>query len=271
MSKETYEFALENALSEIRNVCPEVQSSFILNKEAELIAGDKQTVETTLDRAVGSLEGIMEKADAIGDLDALTIEGSKGNVHITCINDMYLTIISSRKADVKYVQTIARVLIPTVMKLLDSLSPTPLRQSPPSRDLLKPEIRKELEKEIVEEEFEDEAEAEETKKDKEKRKKRELEIPSNQLIVERFGGLLVRSDTVQISRDIVSEWQDVLDTEEIGLVEIESFNGKSNQCKVKALDGSKLENKAVIRIPEKLCQTLGVKKGELVRVTPVIN
>ena len=61
-----------------------------------------------------------------------------------------------------------------------------------------------------------------------------------------------------------------MDNKDINLVEIESFNGKTSQCKVKTLDGSKLENQAIIRIPDKLCQTLHIKKGELVRVKPVV-
>ena len=82
---------------------------------------------------------------------------------------------------------------------------------------------------------------------------------------------MVRNDTVQISEDIMSQWEELLDGKEINLVEVESFNGKTSQCKVKTLDYSKLENRAVIRIPDKLCHTLDVKKGELVRIKPVIN
>jgi len=263
MSKEAYAFALKNALTEIRNVCPDVQTSFLFNKEAAVIAGDAETPEATLERVVRSLEGILEKADAIGGLDSLVIEGSKGNVHISCVNDMYLTMVASKNADMKYLETVARVLIPTVIKLLDSLGPTPLRQLPPSHTLLKPEIEEELRREIDEEEESKEADKEELEP--------ELELPSNQLIVESIGGLLVRGDTVHISEDIMSQWEELLDGKEISLVEVESFNGKTKQCKVRTLDDSKLENKAIIRIPEKVCQTLEIKKGELVRVKPVIT
>jgi len=43
MSRETYAFALKNALTEIRNVCPDVQASFLFDKEATIIAGDTET------------------------------------------------------------------------------------------------------------------------------------------------------------------------------------------------------------------------------------
>jgi predicted regulator of Ras-like GTPase activity (Roadblock/LC7/MglB family) len=262
MSNETYAFALKNALTEIRNVCPDVQTTFLFNKEASVVAGDADTPEATTERIVKSLEGILEKADTIGGLNSLVIEGSKGTVHISRVNDMYLTMIASKHADMKYLETVARVLIPTVIKLLDSLGPTPLRQLPPSPTLLEPEEEKELQKEIDEEE--------EESKEVEEEPLPELELPSNQLIVESFGGLLVRSDTVYISEDVMSQWGNLLDGKEIDLVEVESFNGKTKQCKVKTLNDSKLENKAVIRIPEKVCQTLDIKKGELVRVKPLI-
>jgi len=263
MSNETYAFALKNALTEIRNVCPDVQTSFLFDKEASVVAGDAETPEATIERVVKSLEGILEKSDTIGGLNSLIIEGSKGNVHISCVNDMYLTMIASKQADMKYLETVARVLIPTVIKLLDSLGPTPLRRLPPSPTLLEPaEEEKELEEEIDEEE--------EERKEVKEEPLSELELPSNQLIVESFGGLLVRSDTVYISEDVMSQWGDLLDGREIDLVDVESFNGKTKQCKVKTLNDSKLENKAVIRIPEKVCQTLDIKKGELVRVKPII-
>ncbi len=261
MNNEAYAFALQNALTEIRNVCPEVQTSFLFDKDATVIAGDAETPEATVERVVGSLEGILEKADTIGGLNSLVIEGSKGNAHVSCVNDMYLTMITSKKADMKYLETVARVLIPTVVKLLDSLGPAPLRRTRPSHALSKPDPEKDLEDELDEEETGDD----------EEESMPELELPSNQLIVESFSGLLVRGDTVQISEDIMSQWEEFLDGKAINLVEIEAFNGQTRQCKVKTLDGSKLENKAVIRIPEKVCQTLDIKKGELVRVKPAIT
>ncbi|MCK4477693.1 hypothetical protein KAU88_04100 [Candidatus Bathyarchaeota archaeon] len=273
MSNEAYAFALKNALTEIRNVCPDVQTCFLFDKKATVIAGDAETPEATLEKVVSSLEGIMEKVDTIGGLNSLVVECSKGNVHISCVNDMYLTMVASKKADMKYLETVARVLIPTVIKLLDSLGPTPLKNFPPSSTLLKRGMEEDLrgEEELQEEkELREEIEEEESK-EAEEEPIPELELPSNQLIVESFGGLLVRNDTVQISEDIMSQWEELLDGKEINLVDVESFNGKTSQCKVKTLDYSKLENRAVIRIPEKLCHTLDVKKGELVRIKPVIN
>ena len=270
MSSEVYTFALQNTLTEIQNISKDVKNSFLFDKKANIIAGDAKTSEATMSRVLSCLEVILEKGETIGGLNSLVIEGSKRNVHITSVNDMFLTMVTSKDADMKYLHTISRALIPTMIKLLDKLDnrvPTTIRHIPPSHTLFEPS---EEELHEVEEEEIEEAEEEEIKETEEKDKMPELELPSNQLIVESFGGLLVRSDTVQISKDIMSEWQEFVDGEQINRVEIEAFNGETKQCKVKTVDESKLENKAVIRIPEKVCRTLDIKRGELVRVKPLV-
>lgn len=258
MSNDVYTLALRNALTEIGNACPEVKTSVLLDKEATIIAGDSKTPKDALEKVAESF--MRAHAHTIEGLDALTIESTKGKVYISRVNDLYLTMITSKDIDMKYLATVARVLIPTVMKLLDSFGPTPLKPSILSHAS---DLEEELQGEIEE--------SENNEIDEQEEAKQEPELPSSQLIVESFGGLLVRSDTVQISEDIMAQWEDLLDGKEIELVEVESFNGKTSQCKFKRVDDSKLENKAVIRIPEKLCNTLDIKKGELVRVKPIIS
>jgi hypothetical protein len=101
--------------------------------------------------------------------------------------------------------------------------------------------------------------------------RRQIEtVPSQQLIVDRFGGLMVKSDQVQLDEDVLKRWSALLNGTEINEVEIESFSGKSLRCRVKIITDSKLEGRGLIRIPEKACQSLEVRRGELVRVKPVI-
>ena len=266
LTKEIYEIAMRNALTEIGNVCPDIQASFLFNKEAEVVAGDAETPEESIEKVANSLEAILNKADSLGGLNSLIIEGSNGNVHLSSVNDLYLTMITSKTADMKYVETVARVLIPTVMKLLDNISPTPISNLPPSPILFEPD-----KKEEQEEKEEETKPIEEEKEAIEDEPISDFDLPSNQLIVDSFGGLLVRSDTVQISEEIISQWEEQIGGKKVSHVAVEAFNGQSTECKVKALDGSKLENKATIRIPEKICENLDIKKGELVRVKPVIN
>lgn len=275
MSDQAYEFALRNTLTEIKNICPDVQTSFLFNQQATVIAADADTLESTAEKVVGSLEGILDKVDTIGGLNSIVFEGTKGKVHISRVDDLYLTLITSKKADMKYLQTITSVLVPTVIKLLNNLGHENLRQIPTPTFLEQPEVK--LDEELLQEEdeeVEDIVEKIEEVKEKIKKKPKdempELELPSSQLIVESFGGFLARGDTVEISEQVMSKWVEDSQNGKINHVEVEAFNGQSKQCRVKALGESKLENSAVIRIPEKICQTLDIKKGELVRVKPLI-
>lgn len=254
MTDETRSFALETTLNEIRNACPNIQASFLLDKEANIIARDSETSEADVEQISELLDAMLEKADAIGGLNALVIEGSKGNVHLSSIEDMYLTLVAPKKTDMENLQTIPRVLIPTVIKILDTLPTSPKRPIP-KIPVTEPE-------KMEEDEPEEEDEIDEETSDIEN------ELSSTQLIVESYSGLWVRGDTVQISKQVVETLQDALHGKEVDLVEVETFNGRSSQFKVKTLDDSKIEGR-IIRIPEKGCHTLKVEKGELVRVKPI--
>ena len=254
MTDETRSFALETTLNEIRNACPNVQASFLLDKEANIIARDSETSEADVEQISELLDAMLEKADAIGGLNALVIEGSKGNVHLSSIEDMYLTLVAPKKTDMENLQTIPRVLIPTVIKILDTLPTSPKRPIP-KIPVTEPE-------KMEEDEPEEEDEIDEETSDVEN------ELSSTQLIVESYSGLWVRGDTVQISKQVAETLQDALHGKEVDLVEVETFNGRSSQFKVKTLDDSKIEGR-IIRIPEKGCHTLKVEKGELVRVKPI--
>lgn len=264
LTDETRSFALETTLNEIRNACPNVQASFLLDKEANIIARDSETSEADVEQISELLDAILEKADAIGGLNALVIEGSKGNVHLSSIEDMYLTLVAPKKTDMENLQTIPRVLIPTVIKILDTLPTSPKRPIP-KIPVTEPEKMEEDEPE--EEDEIDEEEIEEDEIDEETSDV-ENELSSTQLIVESYSGLWVRGDTVQISKQVAETLQDALHGKEVDLVEVETFNGRSSQFKVKTLDDSKIEGR-IIRIPEKGCHTLKVEKGELVRVKPI--
>ena len=280
MHSEAYSLALKNALTEIKNICPDVNTSFLFDKEGTIIAGDNDTIEVPLEKATGAMEGIFEKTETIGGLDMLVINGHNGKVHISCINDMYLAIVASKNADMTYLQTVSRVLIPTVIKLLDNITPTQIK-SPSSKPSLV-DLPKRFKQEETEETKEEGTEANEeinAEVDEEKAMPQRLETspkqgltePSNQLIVDTLGGLLVRGDTVQIDTEILNQWSEYYGGAEINQVEIESFNGSSTVCKVKPIKDSKIEGKGIIRIPERACQDLSLKKGELVKVKPLVE
>jgi len=221
MSKDAYADALKSALNEIKKVCPDVSLSFIFTKDGMIVAKDLETTEETIEKIMPSFQSIAEKEDTIGGLQALIIEGEEGKVHISYINDMYLALAMSKNADVTFLQAITRVIFPTVLKLLESVTPTPLQST-----------------------------------------------PSKQLVVDTLSGFFV-GDSVQVDLGLLKEWSEFLNRKSVDEVEIEAFGGKATQCKVKELSDPKLEGKGIVRIPEKICKVLEVKKGQLVRVKPL--
>lgn len=224
MSKDVYAAALRNTLREIRNICPDVTCSFVFTKDGTVVARDAQATETPIEKAVPLFQGITEKAVMIGGLDALLINGDNGKMYISCAEDMYLAMATSENADIAYLHSVTRVIVPTILRLLESIVPTPLKF-----------------------------------------------VPSQQLTVDNVSGFRTRfaSDTVQVDHEILEQWSKLFNGKYVHSVKIEAFGGKLARCKVKAIEDPSLEGNGLIRIPEKTCQTLEVKKGELVRVKPI--
>ncbi len=277
MDNEVYSFALKNTLNEVRNICPEITNAFMFKDDGEIIAADENTPEKAIVRVIDAFDSILEKAEAIGDIEGVTLEGDKGRLNIFHMNDLYLVMVSSTKADISYVNTVTRVLIPTVLKLLDKICSTPLKNNPPliRKAHATPTIR---EYEESQEDFAEETameESEETVKPEIKSEPKYepsfSEAPVNQLIVENLGGLLVPSDTVRVDSKIMSEWKELYEDKEIEEVEIETIDGKTLRCKVKPIKDSKYEGKGIIQMPEKIQLALEIKKGELVRTKPIIE
>jgi predicted regulator of Ras-like GTPase activity (Roadblock/LC7/MglB family) len=265
MDNEAYSFALKTTLNEIRNICPDITNAFIFADNGEIIAGDETTQEKIMVQVVNAFNGILDRADKIGGVECITLEGSNGRMDVSHINDIYFVTVTSKKADITYVNTVTRVLIPTVLRLLEKICPAPLKNNPPP-----PQTELEIPPAEEPEETAEE-EIEETIKPQIEPEPILPEPPVNQLIVENLGGLLVPSDTVRIDSTILSQWETLYEDRKIEEVEIETFDGKTARCKVKPIKDSKHEGKGVIQIPEKMQIALEIKKGELVRAKPVIE
>jgi len=220
MNEDPYAVALKNALTEIKNICPDVSRSFIFAKDGTIVAGDSETDEKTMEKMIQSFQSVAEKADTIGSLKAFYVNGKKGKVIISNVNDMYLALVASKNVDTTYLHSVTHVIIPTVLKLLETITPTPIQSA-----------------------------------------------PSKQLVVDTLSGFFI-GDSVQIDTELLEEWAKLLNQKSVNQVDIEAFGGKATQCKVKEINEPKLKGKGMIRIPEKVCKTLEVKKGELVKVKP---
>jgi len=222
MNVDPYTVALNNALTEIKNICPDVTRSFIFTKEGAMLAGDAEVAVETLSKVLHSFQSIAEKADKVGGLNTLLINAKNGKVYVSQVNDMYLAITTSKNADISYLRSVTHVIVPTILKLLKDITPTPLK--PP---------------------------------------------PSQPLIVDNLSGIFKRQDTVEVDYGILSQWSRLLNVKSSDEVDIESVDGIIVRCKVKAMSNSEEEDRGLIRISEKICQMLNVKKGELVKVKPI--
>jgi len=266
MENDVFSFVLRNTLTEITNACPDIQSIFLFKEDGDIITGEERTIEEAAVHTVDALDEILEKAKALGGLENMSFEGTKGTVHVSALNGFYLVTVVPEKADMKSINTFTGILVPTVLKLLERITPALNRNCPSELEneesRVKPDVKPdESSEEIVDRHERGTADAEKV-----------LPEPQvNQFIVENLRGLFASADTVRIDGDTLSQWTELYEDKRIEEAAIETFGGKSVRCKLKPLKDSKLEGKGIIQIPEKLQQTLDIKKGELVKVKPIIE
>jgi hypothetical protein len=279
MNNDVYSFALKSTLDEIQSICPDVSNTFIF-KDGKILAKGENTSEKTVNSTINAFDSITERADAIGGLEAVTIQGANGRVTIACMNDFYLTTVLSKKADEKYVNTLTRVLIPTVIKLVEKIHPASTDDETLTIDLEPAEDEAAEEDTDNAEDDENEPTEEETATTEPTEEQETPEVddepllpepPVTQFIVENLGGLLVPSDTVRIDKAVITEWNDLYGDKKINEVDVETLDGKTTRCKFKHIKDSKHKGKGIIQIPEKLQLTLETTKGELVMVKPVVE
>jgi hypothetical protein len=291
MENEVYAFALKNTLQEIQNACPEVTSNFIF-KDGKILAKNKNTEEEAATQTIEAFDAITERADTIGDLESITIQSAEGKVNIAAMEDFYLTTVSSKEADEKYVNTLTRILIPIVIKLSEKIQPAALDNETITTEP-EPEPEEDYAYEPPEQNFLNEDEPEENNETEEMDQPEEEEPampepepeeepeiddepllpdpPVTQLIVENLGGLLVPSDTVRVDQEVITRWSELYGDNKIKEVEVEALNGKTIRCKFKNIKKSKDTGKGIVKMPEKIQLTLETQQGELVTVKPVIE
>jgi predicted regulator of Ras-like GTPase activity (Roadblock/LC7/MglB family) len=269
MSNEVYAFALKNTLNEIKNACPDVSNTFIFKEDGKILAKDENTNEKTITKTVDAFGAITERADAIGGLKSITFHGANGRVNIACINDFYLTTIASKEADEKYVNTLTRVLVPTVLKLVEKIHPASIDNNTFTTEQPEPEVNPEplLPEPPVNQFIVENLGGLLVPSDTDVWKKHRI----FKGVVENLGGLIVPSDTVRIDGAVIVQWKDLYADKKIEEVDVETLNGKTTRCKFKPIKGSKYEGKGIIQMPEKIQLTLQTTKGELVMVKPVVE
>jgi hypothetical protein len=286
MNNNVYAFALKSTLDEIQGACPDVSNTFIF-KDGQILAKGETTDEKTANRTINAFDSVTERADPLGGVETVTIQGANGRVSITCMNDFYLTTVLSKKADEKYVNTLIRVLIPTVIKLVEKIHPTSaddetltVEPEPAEKEAAEEETESAEDDENEPAEEEETATTEPTEEQETSAEEETPEVddepllpepPVTQLIIENLGGLLVPSDTVRIDKAVITQWNDLYGDKKIEEVDLETLDGKTTRCKFKPIKDSKHKEKGIIQMPEKIQLTLEVTKGELVMVKPVVE
>jgi hypothetical protein len=269
-----YSLAIKNSINEIKNIVPEVSTNFVFRKGGEIIAQDDTTSQELINEAVNAFNETQESAETIGSIENLTIQGDDGQVNITCINNLYLTTVSSRQADQKMLNAMSRVLIPTLIKLVNQIESAAIENMTVPNADSEPTINDQEDAATSDSQTE---ETEPTEQASEEPAEIQdsgpilPEPPVNQFIVEKLSGLMVSSDTVRVDNETINKWIELYENKKIEQVNIETLSGKRTQCKFKPIKESKYNGKGIIQIPEKIQLTLEIAKGELVMVKPIIN
>jgi hypothetical protein len=270
MENDVYSFALRNTLNEITNACPDIKTIFLFKENGDIISGEDKVQEETAVRTVDALDDILQKAETLGGVQNIILDGDKGTVNVSSMNDFYLVTVVPERGDMKYINSLTSVLVPTVLKVLEKINPALNRGSPSEPETEEPTIKPEIKP--IRAPTEEPVEKYEEQEEPEPNPEKILPEPQvNQFIVENIGGLFASPDTVRIDSKTLSQWLELYEDQGIQEVTIETFGAKSTRCKIKAIKDSKYEGKGIIQIPERVQQTLEVRKGELVRVKPIIE
>ncbi len=258
---------LQTVLAEFRNISPELTKAIIFKKDGQILAANEDDVaEDQAKKLADAYDEIANQAAAIGGVENLTIQGVSSQLDITSTNSRYLATVSSRAADEKMVKALTCVIVPTIIRLLDQVSPASIDN--PSSDVAASGVKQ------VEETVQPPEEPTLTDQFTDTSPSPPEEVfpkpPVNQFMVEKIGGLLVASDMVRVDADVVAKWSDLYGDREILLVNVETLEGKSVMCKFKPIREADGKAKGVIQIPERILQTLRTGEGKLVMVKPVI-
>ena len=273
MIDELCTFALKNTLNEVKNVCPELTNAFILGSNTQVIAKDENTDEETATRAADTFNALAKKTEAINGIEAIILQAATGHVNVDRVNGFYLTTVTSKEGDEKYVNALTRVAIPTVLKLVKRIHSA----FPEEIDDLNFGEHESPEKTRNDKSHDEEA-TEETNATNPELMEQENEAdsslpdpPVTQFMIETLGGIRRRSDTVRIENALILQWKDLFGDKKIREVDVETLDGKTMRCKFKPIKDSKHEGKGIIQVPLKTQMILQTSKGELVMVKPVIE
>ena len=269
MSAEECVLALEDAIEEIKNVCPEVSNTFIFGKNKKILAKDESTDEATVSQIINAFSAMDERAASSGGVDSAAFYGANKQTVIVRVNNLFLAMVASKEADEKTLNVITRVLFPTMLKLVGTAQPEFAGAETPPTAVEDGAGEVVADAENHEEPFSNNLESDAVP---------ESPLPNpvvSQLMVENltgFGVVLGPADSVRIDSKLIQRWKQLYGETKIEEVQVEeTCTGKKLRCKFNPIRDSKFSGKGVIQMPQKVQLILQTKKGALVMVKPIIE
>ncbi len=255
MSTEACTLALRNALDEIKNVCPDITSTFVFEENGKIVIEDQVIPDLAISNAQEAFRALSERAAGIGGIQSVTFQGSDSKANITRFNNFYVTNVASNEADEKTVINLTKVMIPTMLRLVQDIYPSsqePLQEAP----------------QAIENEPEPEQETSITLQP------HNPELQPRQFTVEPLGftKFLSNPHMVRIDSALISEWKELYGDEPITQINIQNpTSQKTIRCEFNIIKESKNEGKGIIQVPEKIQLAIETQKGTKVLVTPVLK
>src|SRR3990170_471635 len=241
---------LTKALTEIKNVSPEISKAFLFQRNQKILARDECTDKEEANVTVEAFKSLDEKANTISGIESVTFQGMKGRLGITQVKDYYLATVTSKETDEKTVNNLTRVLAPTILKLVQEIYPSTQHSFEEIAEKTNKETLGYLGKQLP-------------------------DLPFVEFVVEnisRLGVLSGSPDTVRIDVVTIGQWTELYGENIIKEVTVEETTiGKSVQCKFEPIKDSRCEGKGSVQIPEKIQQALRTRKGAKVLIKPVIQ
>jgi len=275
MNREPYAIALDTALTEIQKAYPGIHHSFLFTNTGSIISKDPETDQETIDNVLEAFEELKEKTEAIGGLKTFSATTEKGKLIISSLDDMYLVLATSEEADENQIHSIKDVILPIILKAVEQISSTHLQTlSETEQEEEKIEETEEDTEEETEEPEEEPEEPEEKSEEELEEEPEEKASPEKELVVDVLTGFFA-GDSVQVDAETLMEWTNEASGKgktkvPIDHVRVETFAGNSTLCKVKEISDGRMKRKNKIRIPEKICNTLALQKGDKVKVKPLL-
>lgn len=251
--------AIQTVIDEFKTLSPDISKVLVFKLDGETLAASKDTTPEQTQVLIACLNGI-KHTGCIGGLENFTIQDVNSQLAVAAVGKVYLAAVSSRSGDQKSINSLTKIVAPTVIGLTQGTVRMTTESPKPQMKPKEPQVETALHA-VKEPTIEPGTESIATP---------EIALPktpSSQFMVEKIGGFLVASDTVRLDIEVIDGWQTQCDDKTFSKVAIETLEGKQITCKFKPQSGTK----GVIGIPDKILQAVDCGKGALVMVKPVIE